>query len=476
MAGGIWSIVNLEYFYEEGQSVSPFILENIKPIQLPNLDLEPLFEGRKAFSEEQWVDVLLRSTGMEPSLFQERVKWHLIARMIPFVENNYNVCELGPKSTGKSHLYKEISPNSILISGGKTTVANLFYNLSRRQIGLVGLWDIVAFDEVAGISFADKDGVQIMKDYMASGSFARGRDQIAADASMVFVGNINQSVDTLVKTSHLFSPFPEAMIDSAFFDRFHAYIPGWEIPKMRPEFFTNNYGFIVDYLAEYLREMRKRSFSDAIDKYFRLGRDLNQRDVIAVRKTVSGLLKLLYPHGEYDKDAVAKCLDYALESRRRVKEQLKKIGGMEFYDVHFSYADKETNEEKYISVPEQGGGSLIPDGPMNPGTVHTIARGSNGHFGLYRIEIQMSPGNGSVRFSGLGSTTAAKECLRVAFDYFKANASRVSITPKAGDHDYHIHVVELHNSGPAETLTLTAVIALASALMRTPVPSQMVVL
>ena len=476
LAGGIWSIVNLEYFYEEGQSVSPFILENIKPIQLPNLDLEPLFEGRKAFSEEQWVDVLLRSTGMEPSLFQERVKWHLIARMIPFVENNYNVCELGPKSTGKSHLYKEISPNSILISGGKTTVANLFYNLSRRQIGLVGLWDIVAFDEVAGISFADKDGVQIMKDYMASGSFARGRDQIAADASMVFVGNINQSVDTLVKTSHLFSPFPEAMIDSAFFDRFHAYIPGWEIPKMRPEFFTNNYGFIVDYLAEYLREMRKRSFSDAIDKYFRLGRDLNQRDVIAVRKTVSGLLKLLYPHGEYDKDAVAKCLDYALESRRRVKEQLKKIGGMEFYDVHFSYADKETNEEKYISVPEQGGGSLIPDGPMNPGTVHTIARGSNGHLGLYRIEIQMSPGNGSVRFSGLGSTTAAKECLRVAFDYFKANASRVSITPKAGDHDYHIHVVELHNSGPAETLTLTAVIALASALMRKPVQSQMVVL
>ena len=476
LAGGIWSIINLRYFYEEGQSVSPFILEDIKPIQMPNMDMEQLFEGRRAFTEGQWLDALLRSAGMEPTLFVERVKWHLIARMIPFVENNYNACELGPRNTGKSHLYKEISPNSILVSGGQTTVANLFYNMTRRQIGLVGVWDVVAFDEVAGISFTDKDGVQIMKDYMASGSFARGRDQINANASMVFVGNINQPVDTLVKTSHLLSPFPENMIDSAFFDRFHAYIPGWEIPKMKPEFFTNNYGLIVDYLAEYLREMRKRNFSDAIDKYFRLGRDLNQRDVIAVRKMVSGLLKLLYPHGEYDKFAVAKCLDYALESRRRVKEQLKKIGGMEFYDVHFSYADKETNEEKYISVPEQGGGFLIPDGPMNPGTVHTVARGSNGHLGLYRIEIQMSPGNGFVRFSGLGASSAAKECLRVAFDYFKANSSRVSVTPKAGDHDFHIHVVELHNSGPAEALTLTAVIALASALTRKSVQSQIVVL
>ncbi|MDP8299205.1 MAG: protease Lon-related BREX system protein BrxL [Candidatus Tantalella remota] len=475
LAGGIWSIVNLRYCYEEGGS-SPFILEGIKPIQMPNMDLNPLFEGRRAFTEDQWLDVLLRSTGMEPSVFETRVKWHLIARMIPFVENNYNVCELGPRNTGKSHLYKEVSPNSILVSGGKTTVANLFYNLSRRQIGLVGLWDIVAFDEVAGITFADKDGVQIMKDYMASGSFARGRDQINANASMVFVGNINQSVDTLVKTSHLLAPFPENMIDSAFFDRFHAYIPGWEIPKFKPEFLTNNYGFIVDYLAEYLREMRKRNFSDAIDKYFRLGRDLNQRDVIAVRKTVSGLLKLLYPHGEYDRDAVERCLKYALETRRRIKEQLKKIGGMEFYDVHFSYADKETNEEKYISVPEQGGGLIIPDGPMNPGIIHTVSRGSNGHLGLYRIETQMTPGNGTARFTGAGTGNTAKEGLRVAFDYFKANSSRISVTPKAGDHNYHIHVVELHNSGSADAITLAAVIALASSLMQKHVQSQIVVL
>ena len=476
LAGGIWSIVSLKYFYEEGQKSSPFVIEELKPIQMPNMDMNVVFEGRKAFTEQQWMDVLLRSTGMEPTVLDERAKLHLIARMIPFVENNYNVCELGPKGTGKSHLYKEISPNSILVSGGQTTVANLFYNLARREVGLVGVWDIVAFDEVAGISFKDKDGVQIMKDYMASGSFARGRDQINANASMVFVGNINQSVEMLVKTSHLLAPFPEPMIDSAFFDRFHAYIPGWEIPKMRPEFFTNQYGFIVDYLAELLREMRKRNFSDAIDKYFRLGRDLNQRDTIAVRKTVSGLLKLLYPHGEYDKEAVRKCLDYALETRRRVKEQLKKIGGMEFYDVHFSYFDKETNEEKFISVPEQGGGSLIPDGPLNPGTLHTIGHGSNGHLGLYRIEVQVSPGNGTVRFSGLGSDSTAKESLRIAFDYFKANVSRVSASVKAGDNNYHIHVVELQNSGPANTLSLAGFVALCSAIMQKPVQSQLVIL
>lgn len=476
LAGGIWSIVTLKYFFEEGQKSSPFIVEELKPIQMPNMNMQELFEGRKAFTEEQWMDVLLRSTGIEPSVFEERAKWHLLARMIPFVENNYNVCELGPRGTGKSHLYKEISPNSILISGGQTTVANLFYNLGRRIVGLVGLWDIVAFDEVAGISFQDNDGVQIMKDYMASGSFARGRDQINASASMVFIGNINQSVDTLVKTSHLLAPFPEPMIDCAFFDRFHAYIPGWEIPKMHPESFTNQFGMIVDYLAEYLREMRKYNFSDAIDKYFRLGRDLNQRDTIAVRRTVSGLLKLLYPHGEYDKGAVQKCLDYALETRRRVKEQLKKIGGMEFYAVHFSYADQETGEEKFISVPEQGGGKLIPDGPLNPGILHTIAHGTSQHLGLYRLETQVSAGNGSIQISGLGSNSKAKEAVRVAFDYFKANVSRVSLSAKAGDHNYHVHVVEFHNTGPASQITLASFVALCSSLTQKPVQSQLVIL
>jgi len=476
LAGGIWSIITMEYFFEEGQKKSPFIVSELKPIQMPGMDMEEFFEGRRAFTEDQWIDVLLRSCGLEPTHFEERVKWHLLCRMVPLVENNFNVCELGPRGTGKSHIYKEISPNSILISGGHTTVANLFYNLASRTVGLVGLWDVVAFDEVAGISFKDKDGVQIMKDYMASGSFARGRDAIAASSSMVFVGNINQPVDTLVKTSHLFVPFPEAMIDSAFFDRFHAYIPGWEIPKMRPEFITNQYGLIVDYLAEWMREMRKRNFGDAINKYFKLGRDLNQRDTIAIRHTVSGLLKLLYPNEEYDKDAVCRCLEYALETRRRVKEQLKKIGGMEFFDVHFSYLDQETREEKFISVLEQGGGSLIPDGPLNPGVLHTVATGSGGHLGLYRIETQVTAGNGSLKLSGLGSNSQAKEAITVGFDFFKANASSVSASIKAGDHNYHIHIVELHNTGPTTAMTLSTFVALCSAVMGKPLQSQIVIL
>jgi ATP-dependent Lon protease len=475
LAGGIWCIVTLSYFYEEGQKGSPFIIEELKPIQMPNVELADFFKGRNGFTEEQWIDVLLRSTGMEPTQFESRVKWHLLARMVPLVENNFNVCELGPRGTGKSHIYKEISPNSILVSGGKTSVANLFYNMGARRVGLVGLWDVVAFDEVAGINFDDKDGVQIMKDYMASGSFARGRDSINASASMVFVGNINQPVDTLVKTSHLLAPFPEAMIDTAFFDRFHCYIPGWEIPKMRPEFFTNAYGFIVDYLAEVMRELRKRNFADAITKYFRLGRDLNQRDTIAVKHTVSGLLKLLYPDENYTKDAVEQCLAYALEARRRVKEQLKKIGGMEFYDVHFSYTDLETGMEKFIGVPEQGGGSLIPDSAMNPGVLHTISRGGN-LLGLYRLETQVTSGSGGLKISGLGSSASAKEGIKVGFDYFKANANRVSASLKPGEHDFHLHLVELHNSGPANGLTLAAFIALCSALLQRPVQPQLVVL
>lgn len=475
LAGGIWSIITMQYYFEEGQKGSPFIVEEVKPIQMPGLDMEELFSGRREFTESQWIDVLLRSCGYEPTQFDERAKWHILCRMVPLIENNYNVCELGPKGTGKSHIYKEISPNSILISGGQTTVANLFYNMARSTVGLVGLWDVVAFDEVAGISFKDKDGVQIMKDYMASGSFARGRDSVSASAAMVFVGNIS-SVDTLVKTSHLLAPFPDAMIDSAFFDRFHAYIPGWEIPKMRPEFFTNRYGLIVDFLAEWLREMRKRNFGDAINKYFKLGHDLNQRDTIAVKHTVSGLLKLLYPNEEYDKEAVRRCLEYALEARRRVKEQLKKIGGMEFFDVHFSYIDVETLEEKFISVPEQGGGSLIPDGPLNPGVMHTVATGSGGHLGLYRIETQVTPGNGTLKLSGFGSNSQAKEAVKVGFDFFKANATHVSASIKALDHDYHLHVVELHNTGPTTAMTLATVVALCSGVFGKPIQQQMVVL
>jgi ATP-dependent Lon protease len=478
LCGGIWCIVKMDYFFdEEAKGVSPFNISSVTPIQMPNLDLEEVFNGRKQYTKEEWIDILLRSVGMEPTRFENNVKWHLLARMIPLVENNYNLCELGPRGTGKSHIYKEISPNSILVSGGQTTVANLFYNMASKQVGLVGMWDTVAFDEVAGITFKDKDGIQIMKDYMASGSFARGKEEKNASASMVFVGNINQSVDVLLKTSHLFDPFPEAMAnDTAFFDRMHYYVPGWEIPKMRPEFFTDEYGFITDYISEFLREMRKRSFSDAIDRYFRLGNNLNQRDVIAVRKTASGLVKLIYPHGEFTREDIEEILRYALVGRRRVKEQLKKIGGMEFYDVHFSYLDKETLNEEFISVPEQGGGKIIPEGMGKPGHLYTIARGKSGMIGAFKIETEVITGNGKFERTGLGTDREAKEGIETAFRYFRANSKNVSGSISVTTKDYLMHVQDIHGVGITSELALATFVALCSGALGKPLQSQMVVL
>jgi ATP-dependent Lon protease len=478
LAGGIWCIIKMDYFFDEEQKgTSPFNINTLTPIQMPNLDLEEIIEGRRYFTKDEWIDVLLRSIGMEPTKLSNNVKWHMLERMVPLVENNYNLCELGPRGTGKSHIYKEISPNSILVSGGQTTVANLFYNMSTRKVGLVGIWDCVAFDEVAGISFKDKDGIQIMKDYMASGSFARGKEEKAASASMVFIGNINQSVDVLLKTSHLFDPFPEAMAnDTAFFDRMHYYIPGWEIPKFRPEFFTDEYGFITDYLAEFLREMRKRSFSDALDRYFKLGNNLNQRDVIAVRKTVSGLVKLIYPNGEFSKDDIEEILRYALVGRRRVKEQLKKIGGMEFYDVHFSYIDNETLNEEFVSVPEQGGGKIIPEGLGKPGHIYTVGRGKSGMFGVYKIETQVVSGSGKFEKTGLGSDREAKEAIETAFRFFRANSKKISGTITTTTKDYLMHVKDINGVGLTSELSLAAFVALCSGALDRPCQSQLVVL
>ena len=482
LCGGIWCIVQLEYESDEDADVegygefndagvkykkkkdfSPIRIRSLTPIQMPHVDIEELKEGRKAFTKDEWLDILLRSTGMEPDEFTYREKWLLLNRMLPLVENNFNFCELGPRSTGKSHLYKEISPNSILVSGGQTTVANLFYNMGRRQVGLVGLWDCVAFDEVAGINFKDKDGVQIMKDYMASGSFARGKEEISASASMVFVGNINQSVDVLLKTSSLFDPFPPEMgTDTAFLDRMHCYNPGWEIPKFRPEHFTDDYGFITDYLAEFIRELRKENYGDAMDQYFRLGRNLNQRDTIAVRKMVDGYIKLL--------------LTMALEMRRRVKEQLKKLGGMEFYDVNFSYIDNETFDEKYVSVPEQGGGKLIPEGMCNPGQVYTVSRGKSGMIGVFRLESQMLPGSGKFERTGLGSDRDAKEATNTAFNFLKANGKRISGSISTTNKDYIVGYQDLQGIGMTDKLALPTLIALCSIALGKPAVSTLAIL
>ena len=478
LGGGIWSIVQLEYFYDEGdKNRNPVTIRKLTPVQMPEIDFEEFKQMRVNFTDEEWIDIILRSTGMEPDKFNERVKWLHLARLIPLVENNYNFCELGPRGTGKSHVYKEISPNSILVSGGQTTVANLFYNMGKGTMGLVGLWDCVAFDEVAGIKFKDQDGVQIMKDYMASGSFARGKEEKNATAGMVFVGNINQSVDILLKTSHLFDPFPDVMgQDTAFLDRMHCYLPGWEIPKYRPEFFTDNYGFITDYYAEIMRELRKISYSDAHDKYFRLGNQLNQRDVIAVKRTVSGMIKLIYPHGKFEKRNVEKILRFSLEMRRRVKEQLKKIGGMEFYDVNFSYISNDDFNEEYVSVPEQSSGSLIPEGVGKAGHLYTVSHGKNGMIGLFKIETQITKGTGKFEKTGLGNNRDAKEAAETAFKYLKANGKSISGSISTVNNDYVVNYQDMKGIGMTSDLTLATLIAICSAALNKPVISSAVIL
>lgn len=489
LCGGIWCIVQLEYdndLYEDaaqdlkkkkGGDVLPISIKRLTPIQMPHIEISELKEGRKAFTKDEWISVILRSIGMEPDKLSYREKWLILTRIIPLVENNFNLCELGPRSTGKSHLYKEVSPNSILVSGGQSTVANLFYNMSQRTVGLVGMWDCVAFDEVAGIKFKDKDGIQIMKDYMASGSFARGKEEKSASASMVFVGNINQDVEVLLKTSSLFDPFPPEMgTDTAFLDRIHCYLPGWEIPKFRPEHFTGNYGFITDYFAEFVRELRKEQFGDALDKYFKLGRNLNQRDNIAVRKMVGGYIKLLYPDGNYTKEDIEEILRISLEMRRRVKEQLKKLGGMEFYDVNFSYIDNETFEEHYVSVPEQSGGKLIPEGMCNPGQVYTVSRGKSGMIGVFRLESQALPGTGKFERTGLGSERDAKEASNTAFNYLKANGNKISGAISTVNTDYIINYQDLQGIGMTSMLALPTLIALASIALGKPTIGSVAVL
>ena len=475
LCGGIWCILQLDYEFieEDKKNTQPIRIRKLTPIQMPHVDMDEVKNGRKAFTKEEWMDVLLRSIGMEPDRFKERVKWLLIARMIPLVENNFNLCELGPRSTGKSYVYEQISPNSVLVAGGQSTVANLFYNMSNGQVGLVGLWDVVAFDEVAGIKFKDKDGVQIMKGYMASGQFSRGKAQIQAKASMVFVGNINQSVETLLKTSSLFDPFPPEMgTDTAFLDRFHCYVPGWEIPKYRPNSFTDDYGFITDYLSEFMRELRKDNYSDMADQYFRLGQNLNQRDTIAVRKLISGFMKLIYPDGEATKEEVREVIEISLELRRRVKEQLKKIGGMEFYDVNFSYIDNEDFEEHYVSVPEQGGGKLIPEGMGKPGCVYTVGKSKTGMVGCFRLETQMMPGNGKLTLTGLGTSSEIKQGPNTAFNYIKANGNAISGQISTTTKDYIVSYQDMQGIGMTPDLALTTLIALCSAALgKTPLNS-----
>jgi ATP-dependent Lon protease len=468
LMGGIWAQVSLRHEYDETATGkrSPFWIDDLKPIQVASFSLEEYQAGRREFATEEWIDFLTRSVGLEPAHFDRRLKLLLLIRLIPLYEANYNMIELGPRGTGKSYGYQELSPYAILLTG-PTTVANLFYNMSSNQMGLVGLWDAIAFDEVADLQKMPKEVITTLKTYCESGTFARGKDALSGYASLALFGNTNQPVDVMVRSSHLFSPLPDIIReDMAFLDRLHFYVPGWEVPKMRVEFFTDAYGFVVDYLAEALRVLRQHNYTELADRDFALGSHLNARDVKAVRKTVSGLVKLVYPHGEVSPDEVAELLEVALEGRRRVKEQLKKLGSFEYHQTSFSYSDRRTGEERFVGVREEGGRNLIASDPLAPGSVYIASVDDQAKCGLYRLEVGCAVGTGKLRLAG-GIEGALKESIQRAYGYLQSHKVQLGIGQSFDTTDFHVEAIDLlTNRVICDNAGIGFVIAICSALKK----------
>ena len=505
LMGGIWCIMRIQYLRPEddvdplddifgddpkpkrpkatgskkrGPEDSPFKIVSLTPIQMPNLDLKEFVSHRDAFTTDEWARLLLRSAGYEPDALTDRERMHFLERMVPLAERNYNMVELGPRGTGKSHIYTEVSPYSYLLSGGQTTTAKLFASNAGRgdRMGLVGHWDVVAFDEVAGMRFRDENAVQIMKGYMANGTFGRGTDSYNAEASMVFEGNINDSVANVLKTTHLFDPFPpEFNNDSAFFDRIHCYLPGWEVPKMRSDLLTGCYGLITDCLSEFCKEMRKQDFTHEFDEYFRLNSEFNQRDEIAVRKTFSGLAKLLFPTGRIPKEGAEAILEYAVEGRRRVKEQLKIMAGIEFADVKLGYVDVEDPTAVHVvGVPEQADDTLIPDATLMPGHVFGVGRSMAGEQAVYKLENKRVAGDLKFRVEGVGAK-AAKDSLHAAFQQFRAAGPRLGGGMRVEGRDYLLYVDDAQKKGDTTEVSLAEFVGLCSAASGRPVLGQLAV-
>jgi len=444
LEGGIWAIIDVEFRpSEEGKKDSPFHIIDLRPIQLARFDMDEYVEGRRAFSKDEWIDLLLRSVGLEPLRMDKRLKILLTTRLIPFVEKNYNFIELAPRGTGKSYAFSEMSPYCMLISGGKASTANMFYNNARRKVGLVGYWDVVAFDEVGGMKITDPDAIQIMKDYMANGRFSRGITQVLADASLVFIGNLNQPVDSLVQNSatDLFQPLPKEF-DLALLDRMHFYFPGWEVPKISKDILTVHYGFVTDYIAEAFRNLRKQNRFDEAEKYFRFGSHVEGRDATAAKKTVSGLLKILHPDGEWTKKEIAEYIELALEGRRRVKEQLKKRGSFEFYKTSFTYIDLLDDTELSVGVPEQGGAGVISQDPLPPGTVYTAAMDSEAKVAIFRLEVALTAGTGKLR-TPTGLEKSLKESLNRAFSFLQNVKDKHGLTQELAKKDIYAEAVNL---------------------------------
>ncbi|WP_437305645.1 protease Lon-related BREX system protein BrxL [Sorangium sp. So ce388] len=476
LTGGVWAQLDLRFEYdEEAKGKNPFWIDKLTPIQIATFDLEEYRRVRREFTTDEWLDLMLRSMGYEPAEMSRRLKLHFLVRLIPLAERNYNLVELGPRGTGKSYVIQEVSPYTALLTG-PTTVANLFGHMGGRQKGMVQIWDVVGFDEVADLQKMPKEVITTMKTYCESGTFQRGQEATTGDASVAMFGNTNQPVDVMVQTGHLFAPMPDVIRDDmAFIDRLHFYLPGWELPKMRNEMFTSHYGFVVDYLAEALREMRKHNFTEVVDRHFSLGAHLNARDRKAVRKTVSGLMKILFPHGEATQEELAEVLELALEGRRRVKEQLKKMGSFEYHHTSFSYTLQETGEERFVGVPEQGGRDLISADPLAPGTVYTAGVAADGTVGLYRVEVSVSGGTGKLKMAG-GVAGAMKESVQRAFSYVQAKKSDLGLARELDTSDFHVEVIDLLGNRVEAEVGVAFFVAWFSAVRKAPVSPALLVL
>lgn len=475
LTGGIWAQIDMRFEYdEEAKGKNPFWIEKLTPIQIAAFDLSEYQAKRREFTTDEWIDLMLRSMGYEPSEMTRRLKMLFLTRLIPLCERNYNLVELGPRGTGKSYVIQEVSPYAALMTGG-TTVANLFGHMGGRTKGLVQIWDVVGFDEVADLEKMPKEVITTMKTYCESGSFQRGQEAASGEASIALFGNTQQPVDVMVQTGHLFEPMPAVIReDMAFIDRLHFYLPGWEVPKMRNDMFTDHYGFVVDYMAEALRELRRHNFTEITDRQFTMGSHLVARDRKAVKRTVSGLMKIIYPHGEATKEELAELLEFAMEGRRRVKEQLKKMGSFEYYHTSFSYVDVDTGEERFVGVPEQGGRNLISSDPLPPGSVYTASVGSDGTVGMYRIEVSVAVGNGKLKLAG-GVAGATKESINRAFSYMLSKKGDLSIAKEMDASDLHVEVIDLLNNRVEGEIGLGFFIAAFSALKKAqPVPAMLV--
>lgn len=472
LMGGIWAIIDVEYDpdIKIGSNIYPFVITNIKPIQLSTFDNSKIVNKRSEFNKEEWLNLLLRSCGYEPTAegVTDRVKMLLLSRLLPMVESNFNFIELGPRSTGKSFVYKELTPYAVLISGGQGTIAKLFVHGSTGKVGSVGQWDAICFDEATDKIFKDRDAIPLMKDYMESGSFSRAGagGEITGSASIILNGNINQPVETVLQTSHLFSPLSdEVNNDTAFLDRIHFYLPGWEMIKFAPKHFTSNFGFSTDYFSEVLKSFRRITYTDAIEEFFSLGAHLKTRDTKPVKKTVSGFIKLMHPDGNYTKDDVREYLEIALEMRRRVKEQLKRIGGMEFWDTNFSYIDKDTQEEHFVGLPEEKGSHLIENTPLPPGVCYTSTSDGD-NVALVRVEAIAVGGNGKLNITGV-SNTLVKENIKNTYQYIKGNEKTIlSVQHSLSNFDITIQVSNLLGASISSGIGSAVYISIVSALYK----------